>query len=299
MQCSECGYMMTAFDKSCPRCKEMQAKGIVPKPSINITPSKTEDRLRPELANAHLPVQARKPDRPLLAPQEAPTPRPLRVVSEAMPVAAEPAPLVIYTNRPVLWKPYAAAVLVLALFLGGFLAWKHSQDVLTQSMVTAARAGACERMPGFDTDREQRACQQLSSALTYTVNPDGDSRATVIFYLAGATSSLAVAINRDNQGEWHAVSAKEGDEGNRQAYDRTVVPVWKHQEAPPAPDIGGPTAPNPDSSSIPASPPDTSGYPATSTGEGTPSVPTRSYSITTKAGGGTPPDTSQFKSGNF
>jgi len=293
MTCPDCGYMMTAFDKDCPRCKEMKAKGLPVKP-LPIKPQNTGDQL---------PIHSRPSIKPVAGYSSDAVPvRPLRVAQpETSVVSVEPAPLIIYMNRVVNWKPYVAAILVLVLVVGAYGWWRSAQDAITQAMVKAAREGACERMPGFDSDREQRACQQLSSALTYTVTREADEKATVLFYLDGVTSSLAVQINKDEKGDWHAVSAKEGDEGGRREYDKSVVRTWTRQEPPQTPEIGGPTAlpssganttlPNQPDSTVP----NNSTSPATNV---TPPAPTGTYpeySITTKAGGGAPPDTSMFK----
>ena len=281
MTCPDCGYMMTAFDKDCLRCKEMKAKGLPVKPILT----------KPQITNDQLPVHSRSSSKPIADYSSEPVPvRPLRVAPpETSVVGAEPAPLIIYMNRVVNWKPYVAAILVLVLVVGAYGWWRSAQDAITQAMVKAAREGACERMPGFDSDRDQRACQQLSSALTYTVTREADEKATVLFYLDGITSSLAVQINKDEKGDWHAVSAKEGDEGRRREYDKSAVRTWPRQTPPPTPDTSLPDQP---ASTVPT---DTVA-PATNVAQPATTGTYPAYSITTKAGGGAPPDTSMFKS---
>lgn len=38
MQCPDCGYMMTALDKTCPRCAVLSAMPAFPKPELRATP---------------------------------------------------------------------------------------------------------------------------------------------------------------------------------------------------------------------------------------------------------------------
>lgn len=275
MECPDCGYMLSAFDKECPRCKDMKAKGVA-KPRPAALPGESQKTL----PGTQEPVVI--------------SPRPLRVVSGEIkdsrfdprpPVAAGVAPLVIYTNRVIRWQPWAALVAILALGGVGWWMWQAHVNSITQAIVQAARSGACQRMPGIDTDSDQQACTQLASALTYTVKRDADDHASVIFYLNGVSSSLEVSLNRDEQGDWHAVSAKEGDEGNRQEYDRSLVPAYVQRDPPPENDIGGPTV---------APPVDPVPPPITPAPDGS-STSGSSFAMPTKAGGGPPPDLRQFQ----
>lgn len=272
MQCPDCGYMMTAFEKECPRCKALKAKGL---------PTQLPARRLPETVQE-----------PTVA--SPPVARPLRVVTpgreEAPLTTTEPAPLIIYEYRSVRWQPWAAAAAVTILLVGLALAWKAHLDGITKAIVLAARTGACERMPGFDTDRDIRACTQLTGSLNYTVNRDKDDHASVTFYLDGVSNSLEVSVNRDNDDNWHAVSAKEGDEGDRHEYDRTLVPTYERRPAPPQDTIGGPTVTSPPENAGPATPFSSSSSSNSGTGDGT------DFTMRTEAGGGPPPDTKGFES---
>lgn len=282
MQCPECGYMMSAFDKECPRCKDMKAKGV-----SSSRPTPLPGVRQKALPGTQEPV-----------PVES---RPLRVVSKEIkdarfdaqsPAPVEPAPLIIYTNRIIRWQPWAALAAVVAVIGGGYWAWQAHVNAVTQAIVQAARVGACQRMPGMDSDRDQQACTQLASALTYTVKRDADSHASVVFYLNGVSNSLEVSLNQDEQGDWHAVSAKEGDEGNRQSYDRSLVPTYEYRDPPPQDTIGGPTVPADSAPPPDATPPSALPESSSSTGM-TPPPP--AFVMKTQAGGGPPPNLEPFK----
>lgn len=286
MQCPDCEYVLSPFDKTCPRCAEFKAKGIPKNLPAAKTPPSNQDQL--PAAKVHEPTHVDPP-------------RPLRVLNPGYaeslssppaaqsPVAQEPAPLIIYTNRVVRWKPWAALAAAIVLCVAIVVIWQAHQAALTKAIVDAARDGACQRMPGFDTDREQKGCFQLAGALSYTVKQDASDHADVTFYLNGISNSLAVSVNRDQDGAWHAVSAKEGDEGSRREYDRNAVPVWVPRDSPPEDHIGGPVVPPPDpapaapSMSAPAGP-------AGPSGPADPSSNGSGITMRTEAGGGPPPD---------
>ena len=277
MQCPDCGYMMTALEKECPRCARM---GRSARPGPASPP----------------PLGALPQDRPLADP----------FLTPSEPVADVPAAFPVVRRPPINLTAVACAVaLMIALVALAITvaSQRHAEAVRQQAAADQQQekqaALLVMRREGFGqcTAGDAEGCHYYMDKLRDAGHPDDAEflKANMIFsqFLAGNVFLAASQreFSRDgglSRNETEAAGTLAATQGDTAAMDAaeylakptppafaSFVHVAADQSAPPP-------APAP----VAAAPPVTPAAPSSGTG----------FTMRTEAGGGPPPDTKGFRS---